>query len=1437
MKTLDRLLAELRQQGINLWVEGDRLRYRAAKDSFAPELLAEVKSRKVEIVGFLNQANESTSSQLPPITSIDRKGHLPLSFAQQRLWFLHQLDPDSSSNNMPVVVRFTGSLNVPVLKQSLHALVQRHELLRTHFPAENGQPIQVIATDIELKLPIVDLRQIPADQRSSEALTLATEEAHRPFDLENGPILRLLLLQLSDDEHLLVWNMHCMICDGASSDVFYRDLTALYEAFLAGKPSPLPELPIQYVDFAQWQRQWLQGEVLETQLNYWKQKLEGTLPMIQLPTDHPRPPIVQTYRGDRGARMLPRSLNADLQNLSQKLGATQFMTLIAAFELLLHRYSQQKDILISFASAGRAQVETEGLVGFFSNTLVQRINFDGNPTFRELLDRVRKASLEAYAHQDLPFEKLIQELDPDQSQSRSPLFQVKFALNPPWSAGRGMASVHLPDLTITSLFGYIYHGKTNYDLILVMREQDEGLGMVFDYNADLFDSSTIARMLGHFENLLKSIVANPDRRISDLPLLTDEEEKQFLHALNTQDTLIQQAQNTLIHQCFEAQAERSPDAIAIVDKDKQLTYREINDRANQLAHYLKSLGVKAETPVGLYSERSSEAILAILAILKAGGTYVPLDPNDSIYRLNLILKETQIPVLLIQGTLNGELNDYSTKIICIDNDWKIIQQQPQSNLATEQNANSIAAILYPVSQAASQLKGIRLTHRGIVQQARNIANTELSTAEVFIQTASISSATALFEIWGSLLKGSKLVIFSGQSISPVFLGETIRQHQVTTLSLPTRIFHRMVDEQIEDLRSVQKLFVQGNWLSPAHVQKFYRFLPKSTVYNVYTVAENAGFTCSYAVIGTVPGSYAPIPIGQMSDHPPVYVLDRNQQLLPIGVVGELYVSGDRLAQGYNNRLELTEAAFIKNLFSQEPSARLYKTGDLVRWLPDKTLEFVSTIDDLVMIQNLPLENGRIETALYEHPSVKESLIMVQQDDAGIEGIIAYVVPHLDKPATSDDLRQFLQKKLSAHMVPTAFVFLYALPLSNNGEIDRNALPVPDLSKQLSEEFLAPRDELEQQLASIWKKLLGHSSVGIHDNFFALGGHSLLSVRMIAEIEETFSYRLPLSSFSQISTIAEIAQLIREKASGIIVEDEPPAGLCLEDYRKLLSHSAGRAGKHIGKRGLIIETSPTEMKTQQPFIWIGDINVSKKLDLQQPIYTLPANSWQPLTSAENYISVIASLLVDELLTVQPEGPYTIGAYCFEGLVAIEMAHLLQKQNKEVALLTLVDKYGPSTSHTLYRKIDRYLCVLRAELYKLFTLPLSISEKLQYLKKRFRQRDEFILNIPQHGEALIKHQTIAMLDEAMNNYGPKPYSGRVVLVKSTKTDLSVGEEALFQFDIPWLFPYFGWEGLFSGEVETYTMPCKHLEVYENPHIKELGNILKTASEKLDSKSFDK
>jgi amino acid adenylation domain-containing protein len=885
----------------------------------------------------------------------------------------------------------------------------------------------------------------------------------------------------------------------------------------------------------------------------------------------------------------------------------------------------------------------------------------------------------------------------------------------------------------------------------------------------------------------------------------------------------------LIHRCFEVRAEQFPDAIAIVDREIRLTYRQLNKRANQLAHYLKKLGVESNTLVGLKVERSLESIIAILSVLKAGGTYVPLDSNCSKHDLK-ILKEAHLSIILTLRATDEEFHHFSGKVVCLDQNRKIIQQQPQENLSADE-IGGLAAILYTTDRTQS-LKGICLTHQGIIQLATKTAYVALNAAEIFIQVAALSSEIALFEIWGSLLTGNQLVIFPSDLISPAVVGRTILQYQVTILSLPTRIFHRMVDEQLENFQSVRQLYVGGDWLSPTHVQKFYQRFPELTIYNVYSVAENTGFTCCYPVTaplfeGTI------IPIGRVLNDTQGYILDQSRKPTPIGVVGELYISGDRLAQGYYNHSALTETAFTDNPFSQK-NARLYKTGDLARWLDDGTIELVGSTNSS-SLQDILIESGKIEAALCEHPSIKESFVLVQRGIATTDSLVAYVTLDSKYP-TKNELHQFLQEKISNYRIPSAYVFLYALPLNINGSIDRNALPIPNLSKQTKELFTAPRDEIEQQLATIWQKFLGHHSISVHDNFFALGGHSLLSVRLISEIEKTFNYRLPLSSFSQISTIAETAQLIREQNFANTYVDELPLGMSLEDYRTLLFHSAGREGKHVGKRGLIIETSPPEQKSSQPFIWVGDINVSKKLNLKQPIYTMPANSWEPLHSTENYISIIASLLVDELLSVQPEGPYTIGAYCFEGIVALEMAQQLQQKGKEIDLLTIIDKDGPSVLYQGYCKLNRYFNVLRVETHQLLKRPLSLIGKWEYIKKRFRRRAEFILNIPDRGETLIKYQTIALLDKVMNNYTPKPYSGNVVLVKSTKTDLSIDEEDLFQLDIPWLFPCFGWEGLLTGRIETYTIPCKHLEVYENPHVKVLGNILENVLSALDTNSFN-
>jgi amino acid adenylation domain-containing protein len=1424
MNALDSLLSNLRQRDIQIWLEGDNLRYRAAKDAFTPELLAEVKQHKIEIIKFLRQVTGTGTAQLPPIVKIDRQDSLQLSFGQQRLWYLHQFEPDSSSNNMPVVVRFIGVLNVSLLEQSLRAVAQRHEVLRTRFPSVKDQPAIVIQDDIDLTLTIIDLEGIPTEQRDAEASRIATEEARRPFALGNGAMLRVLLLRLSETSHLLIWNMHTIVCDGASSDVFYQDLVAFYQAFVAGKSSPLSELPIQYVDFAHWQRQWLRGEVLDSQLGYWKQKLEGALATIQLPTDRPRPPIVQTYRGDRAAKMLPKSLNASLTSLSQKLGGTLFMTLIAAFETLLHRYSQQNDILISFASAGRGQVETEGVIGFFSNTLVQRINFDGDLTFRQLFNRVREASLEAYAHQDLPFEKLVEELRPELSQSRSPLFQVKFALNPPWSNGRGMAATKLPDLTITSLFGYIYHGKTKYDLILVMREQDEGLGMVFDYNADLFEADTIKRMLGHLENLLEGIVANPEQKIADLPLLNSAEHQRILHEWNDRTFPLPE---TCIHQLFEAQVEKSPDAIAIVGKDQNLTYRELNNRANQLAHYLKSLGVSPETLIALCMEKSVEMMVGMLGILKVGGAYIPLDPAYPHERRASKLRNSQASFILTKANIVPTLMSYDAKLISLDQDWAAIAQHKPDNLPCAVNPDNLAYVIY-TSGSTGEPKGVTITHRSMVNHSLAVSKAyELTSRDQILQFSNISFDVAVEEIFPTLLNGGTLVLPTPEIYTSItYFLDSLVQQAVTVINLPTAFWHELVNAMALLNQSLPKkirlVIVGGEKVSKTSYQKWRSLVGDFPRWlNAYGPTETTVTATIFDPQVDAVNLDAEVPIGRAIANLQTYVLDRNLQPLPIGVAGELYIGGIGLSPGYLNRPDITARRFVPNPFSDDPQARLYKTGDTVRYLTDGTLEFVGRIDFQIKIRGFRVEPIEIETQLEQYPAIEQAIVLCQDAPSSDKSLVAYLAVNPGQNFDLEVLKSFLQRKLPLYMIPSSFVVLDSLPLTPNGKIDRRALLALDTSSQREQELIAPRDQVEEELANLWKRLLGLDRVGIHDNFFELGGNSLLSVRLVSEIERVFNYRLPLSSFFQINSIAEIAQVLREKPLETFSMDDRPQDLALEDYRSLLAYSIGRAGKHIGKRGLIIETLPTLKESDQPLVWIGDINVSKLLGLHQPIYTMPVNSWSPLKSPQNFIAAVATLLVDELLSVQPHGPYTIAAYCYEGLVALEMAQQLRNQGQEVVLLALIDKFGPSKSHRFWLKLDWYSTVIRFDLFRLSQL--SLVDKLQYISNRLKRKLRYTHNLPQIEVDLVRTQTLTLLDEAADSYIPKGYSGNVVLVKSTKSDLSIADKDLFQSDLFGLFPSYGWESLFTGKVKSYQIPCKHLEIYIHPHVGELGRTL--------------
>ncbi|OLP20469.1 hypothetical protein BST81_00190 [Leptolyngbya sp. 'hensonii'] len=1439
MKTLDQFLSELRQLDIKLWLEGDRLRYRAPEGTMTPELLTELKARKTDILNFLQQLNTASQAQRPPLVPLARQGTAPLSFAQKRFWLLHQFEPESSANNMPVVLRLTGQVDVPVLERSLSEMVRRHEILRTTFPLVEGEPLQAIAPPMPVTVPIDDLRSWPAEERDQEAHRRATALARQPFDLHNGPMLHVKLFRLTDTDSLFIWCLHCITGDGASSDVFYQELTSLYAAFLAGEPSPLPELPIQYGDFAQWQREWLQGEVLEAQLAYWKKQLSGNLAAIQLPTDYPRPPL-QTYRGDRCPRMFSLDLHGKLLALSQQLGSTLFMTLLATFETLLYRYSGQEDILISFTNAGRNQMETEKLIGFFSGTLLLRTSFAGNPTFRDLLSHVKDEALEAYAHQDLPFEKLVEELRPEQNQSRSPLFQIKFALNPPWTNGRGMSSIHLPDLQIDSLFGYIYHGKTKFDLILVMREQVQGLGAVFDYNADLFAPSTASRMMDHFQSLLEGIVANPDQRVLDLPLLTPAEQQQ--QQVDWNQTQSPEPVDRALPAYIAAQVEATPEAIALVTDTRQFTYQELEQRANQLTRELLELGLQPGGTVGVWLDPSPEAVIALLGILQAGGVYVPLPSSGAPELLRRILDHAGATIVLTRTGWETRLSTSGVKVLGLDATPPSlpIQAIDFPTLGPEQPA----CLLYP-TDSADFTPGVIFTHRNLVRLTQGIQSLHLTAEDTLLHHSSLTSLMAGFEIWTGLLRGATLAIVPPETPA-AHLGQWIQHYQATTVWLPARVFHRLVDTQMGQLQSLRHILTGGDILSVPQVQKVLRELPACKLIHTYATIGNAGFTCSYPITALEDISTA-IPIGRPAANTQIYVLSSQQQLVPLGVPGELYVSGEGVAQGYHNCPDRTAAQFIPHPFSSIPGDRLYRTGTLVRYLRDGNVERIGDLDQQVIIRDWRIEFGRIETILSQHPEVQEGMVLADGRLPQEDSLVAYVVLNPGSTATISEVRGYLKQKLPLLMVPSRVVFLDALPLTSEGRVDRTCLPDASQAVEIqpAKTITPSRDELEQQLTQIWEQLFGMQPISVTDNFFDLGGDSLLAVRLFAQIEATCGKKLPLSVLLNAPTIEQLAHLLRQDSQASV-------------WSPLVQIQAGSENRpplfcmHGGGFNVLIYRK-----------------LALNLDPDQPVYGLQARglAGDP-TPLRERLEEIAADYVREIRTIQPHGPYYLSGLSNGGNIALEMAQQLQAQGEQVALLALFDSYGPNGIHLLPafpRLLSSLVYAVRYSFPRWlekrpFSDPGALWQKMQRsngsrptpaqataesapeakpvsrpaarsfsLKQGMNRVSQYILEHSPWAFYSPSAQLRDMEDTVSSNlkqlevsysrihkaYSPKPYSGQITLFRSQEVPPGYRRE-----------PLQGWSDIAQGGLEIHTIPGHHTSIMES---REMAQIIRAEMDK--------
>ncbi|GAX45370.1 non-ribosomal peptide synthase [Tolypothrix sp. NIES-4075] len=1039
---------------------------------------------------------------------------LPLSWAQERLWFLDQLEGLNSTYNIPAALEITGQFNLVALEIALSELVRRHEVLRTTFVTVNGTAMQAIAPPTAVTIPLIDLRSLPTVEQTTQLKRLVMEEAERPFDLATGPLLRVTILQLGQNSYVLLVTMHHIISDGWSIGIFIQELSTLYQTFLSQTSSTLPELPIQYADFAQWQRQWLSGEVLDSQLNYWKQQLAGVPALLELPTDRNRPPV-QTGRGSTETFELSAELTQQIKHLSQLSGSTLFMTLLAAFALLLSRYSHQEDIVVGSPIANRNRQEIEPLIGFFVNTLVLRTNLEGNPSFGELLQRVRQMTLDAYAHQDLPFEHLVEVLQPERSLSHHPLFQVMFVLqNAP------INTLELPGLTLKPLEQKRAIAK--FDLTLSMQEIDSKLVGTWEYNSDLFEAETIRRMIGHFQTLCEAIANNPEQPVNQLPLLTKIERHQLLVEWN--QTSADYPQDKCIHQLFEEQVERTPSSVAVVFEDSTLTYQQLNTRANQLAHYLRSLGVKPEVLVGLCVERSLEMVIGLLGILKAGGAYVPIDPTNPEKRQAFIREDTQMPLLLTQPNLTADISiEDQTKVICLDTDWHLIAQEPTQNPVSQTTALNLAYVIY-TSGSTDKPKGTLIPHRGLVNYlswcTQAYAVQQGSGTLVHSSLAFDLTITSLFS---PLLVGCSVELLrENQAIDA--LGNTLRQRNNLSLVKITPAHLELLNQQLsphEATGRTRALVIGGENLTSQNIAFWQDFAPDTLLVNEYGPTETVVGCCIYQV-PTKEHHSGSIPIGQPIINTQLYVLDQHLEPVPIGVPGELHIGGVGVARGYLNRPDLNTAKFIPNPFTDEPGERLYKTGDLARYRSDGILEYLGRIDDQVKIRGFRIELGEVEANINQHPAVQETVVVVRSDIENSQRLVAYIVLEAEQTLAIAELRRFLESKLPNYMVPQAFVMLEALPLTPNGKVDRKALPAPErIRPELEKAFIAPQTTVEKQLAVIWAQVLGLEKIGINDNFFELGGDSILSLQIISKANLAGLHLTPKQLF-QHQTIAQLA---------------------------------------------------------------------------------------------------------------------------------------------------------------------------------------------------------------------------------------------------------------------------------------------------------------------------
>ena len=1297
---------------------------------------------------------------------------VPLSCAQEQIWLHTQLAPDVPMYNEAVVIDRKGPLDVAAMEKSLSEIIRRHEAWRTNFELVDGQPVQLVREPEAIALPVVDLRHLSAVERQLRARSVAEEQTRKPFDLKHDLLVRATLLRLGEDDHQLVLTLHHIIFDGLSIyDVFLPEFLTLYNAYSKGTTVTLPELPIRYTDFAAWQKdRQLEGPLCQ-QMDYWRKQLSGEVPVLQLPTDRPRP-AVQTYRGAMQPFRLPKDLSDSLRLLSQREGSTVFMTLLAAFTGLLHRYTGQDDFVVGTVSAGRKESELHGLLGCFQNPVVLRVDASGDPNFRDLLKRAKAAVLGALSHDDVPFGTLVQELQPERDLSRSPILQVLLSLAP--SMPKVDAGWDLKQMSVDV-------GAAKFDLDLELDDRPDGIRGRFVYNTDLFDDDTIARTVGHWETLLQGIVAGPDQKISTLPILTKSESDQLVEWNRTDKEF---PRDKCIHQLVEAQVVQSPEAVAVQQEKRVLIYNELNSRANQLAHYLGKHGVGPDVPVGICLQSSPEMMIALLGVMKAGGACVPLDPKYPQERLSYMIEDARVPVLIADSRTAANFPDSNAEVINLIQDWEKIERESGENPHVALSPENLAYLIY-TSGSTGKPRGVQLTHRGLVNH-----NTEairlygLSPEDCVLQFSSISFDIAVEEIYPTLISGARLVLKTeDMPLTANDFLRWIRARKISVLDLPTAYWHELVHQLSESHHPLPEklrlVIVGGEKASSVSLQAWRKIAGDRVRWvNTYGPTEASVIATAYEPGVNIP---ALLPIGRPIANTQIHILNASLQPQPVGIRGELHIGGKGVARGYLNRAELTEKKFIADPFVKDESARLYKTGDMARYLADGNIEFLGRTDDQVKVRGFRVELGEIEALLGRFPGIDMAVVAAREDARGEKGLVAYFVPAKEPSPTGSELRSFLQERLPEHMLPSSFVKLETMPLTPNGKVDRRALPEPGAADTAAtEDVTAPKDALESQLVSIWQSILGKHPIGVRQSFFDLGGHSLLAVRLMHRLEQVFGKKMPITTLFQAPTIEHMAELLRTKgwapSWSSLVPIQPlgskPPFFCV--------HGAG--GTVIIYRELARHLGP-----------------------DQPMYGLQAQGLDGGQKCFTRVEDMAAHYLEAIRTIQPEGPYFIGGLSFGGTVAFEMARLLHARGEEVGLLALFDTFPGKYEQTA------------SLLMKLGRMP--VRDQFDYVR---RKTGQYARNWKRRIDRMFLPQALKNVRRGIHVagtlYSPQPYEGAVTLFRASEKSLRGDHD-----------PDAGWTELARGGLQIFEIPGGHVSIMSEPQVQVLAEQLTACIDK--------